>query len=360
MSLLNSSLYCQAYTRFESVKADVYFWMAVFRILAVFFGLFGYILQLLVLSNHQFNGASFLYHKAVAILEIANMFTLPLYALQGLGSERFSITSYLADIMYVTLSNSLTLMVHFLILGMTIDRFVAIWIPRKFPKVNRPNFVYGFCFLAFLNGLGPFTYLLAYQIVFDSNCGCFSRSNTPLYNRIYVPLYSTFMLIEIVKSLVNLSLTVGICVGLIRKTSLVSHLGVDNAQLSQEKSANRQLAALCLSCSIPFLITVFIKMSESFRPAYIVGYGAENLTVQEGLKNIGYGYFDVYFTIPHDMVYLFTHCAHFYVYLLLSSRFRSGAKLIFSKVRKYQNNQSTTSLFHTPLSTALRTLSTME
>lgn len=320
-----------AYELYLSTADKVNFFKSLITTILSVVGFVGYTFELLTLSENEFlKRPSFLYHIILALCEIFLMIICSLGSINGFMSpdDRSYFSVYTDTIASLSLSNSLVVIIHFVILGMTVDRFVAVNLPMRFQFFNVNKIVLMFFLVGFINGLGPLVYFFVYNVELNSITKNFQRVKSDLYGIVFSPVYFLVIGLEMIKLLICLTLSIAICIGFIKGSKSAGHKAfVKSKQAKEEKSKkeNRQLTILCLSCSLPFIITLFMKFPQVFITSYVVGTTALDLEYSNSLKNLNLAYKDIYYSIAVDCFYMIVHSSHFYIYLLLNDSIRKSA-----------------------------------
>lgn len=322
--------YNESYESYEAIKASLALFNQALCIIFGIVGIIGGILDIFVLAHSDFSKPSYIYHKALVINDLVySMIGILSRALITLVCAPEDYRNFIID-MILIYSNFACLTAEAIVLFMSFERVIAIWVPLRFDQVNRYSVAITTCVLSVLFGT---TYLFDFgmeKLVYDEESKVYTSVLTNFGQSDFLILFDYIVYCgELVVVYTMLFFSVLVVVGLFKRNSALTEKN-DH----KKTSLKHQLAVLTLSCAIPAAAncTAYVLRSTvlgGFKSGFKI-----NLLYSEAISELNK-------VVANTVVYEFqlatgimAHCLHFYLYILLSSNFRQKAILVLRKRSK--------------------------
>lgn len=287
-------------------------------------GIFGGLLDVKVLYHKEFAKPSFIYHKSLVINDLVYS-ALGVLAM-GIIALAYPESDHKATYVYNLLSsysNFACLTAESIILFMTVDRVIAIWLPLSFDNFNRNSIAIPLSIASVFIGSFYLPELGVEMLVDDGKNFVLTTTNFGKSNFFgnfdeavyYAELFVVYLL---------LFLTFIVIMGLCRMQNLSA-----DANTKKKLSLKRQLTILSLSCSIPSVTNCTIYVIRStVLTGLKVGPDALFFTYEKAMADLTKATIKIVLYEFQVATGIMAHCLHFYVYMWLSANFREKATMI--------------------------------
>lgn len=292
--------------------SNMFWWRIVSLIAFAVFGLVGYAAEIIVLRQKEFDTPSFLYHKSIVGFEAVFCIAIIIDYSLNLNPDSSSTMTYVIDTL-AAIENICGMTVEWLALAVSLERLTAMFLPSKFPVINKNKVAkigIAVCFF-----IGFFHYSTR---PWDSDLTPFQwYANFRVY----------FLNLQMVECFSLAVFSALIAVGIVRQMRLSAQKQL-NGDAKAASSLSVQISMLSMSVSIPpFLETLLFVISQNicYNGACTKGTAAvTNNTYAAAVLQLNMYILGRKFSWWSYIFWGLAHSDHFYVYAILSPRFREA------------------------------------
>lgn len=297
------------------------------------------ILAFLLFCRKDFNSNSFLYHRAINVIEFFYALIMLLSTIKwyiGDSEVRKSLfwTMYNCFIWY-RLDSSFTTSVEAIIVWVAIERALLCNSPKGFSKINHRYLAYAIiisiCLVSFLLYL-PSTFVITYTK--NNVTGLYDRFPTGFSDSILYQIYSRAVgvlpYLEVCTLAPGAAMTVfGLVQISARKKKLISSAGFHSAsskQLLDQINVNRQLCLLQVCESVPLLLafSILAYLKAENNMLTMDPLVLSKMSITDAMRILTRVEYFMYASETGNALHVFAHSTHFYRYFLLSVKVRKA------------------------------------
>ncbi len=317
------SSYNDSYIEYQSVVSALALFNHSLQIIFGLAGIIGGILDMKVLLHPDFRKPSFTYHKALVLNDfVYSIFGVFVMGVVPLALQPSDYRTFINDLCS-TYSNFACLTAEAIILFMTLDRFVAVWLPLYFDFYNLYAVAVTTCILSFVSGL---FYLVDFGMekLVATDKG-YMLISTDLGKSTFLGdfndgVYYMELLVVYVLLFFSLVVVAGLC---------RPNFAVGDSNAAKKSSLRRQLTILNLSCSIPAVSNCTIYVIRSTLLSGLkIGPAAVSMTYEAAMNDLHKALVKAIMYEFQVITGIMAHCLHFYLYVLLSANFRDKTKVV--------------------------------
>lgn len=308
------------------------------RIVVCIIGLVGYALEIFIfaLNPSEFATPSFFYHKAIVAYDSLAMFCVAFHEIFEVipKSAKNNVSFWLDILFYWGLEDFASHTAETITLFVTVERFVAIWMPTNFHYVNKNIIVIGATVLSTLIG-GISLQTMALATVDKDSKGDWSVQYTSVSEYDWFRQFVTAKVnFRTVRNYTTQLFSILVVVGLVRlNRKKLTKSQPDSRQEAKKNRAKFQLCLLCLACSVPVTVACTLRfIFVTFLANAIVGPEAIAFTYSKAINEVQMAKSYQLMEMTENLVYYFAHSTHFYLYFAFSTNYREICFRTFGKL----------------------------